>query len=37
MRGVGMFELRERAMETFLVKSEGIFLWVSLAIENKLF
>ena len=27
-------ELRERAMETLLGKSEGIFLWVSLAIEN---
>ena len=27
-------ELRQRAMETLLVKSEGIFLWVSLAIEN---
>ena len=27
-------ELRERAVETLLVKSEGIFLWVSLAIEN---
>ena len=26
--------LRERAMETLLAKSEGIFLWVSLAIEN---
>ena len=28
---------RERAMETLLVKSEDIFLWVSLAIENKIF
>ena len=27
-------ELRERVMETLLVKSEGIFLWVSMAIEN---
>ena len=27
-------ELRERAMETLLAKSEGICLWVSLAIEN---
>ena len=30
-------ELRERAMETLLVQSEGIFLWVSLATENTLF
>ena len=30
----GDVELRQRAMETLLVKSEGIFLWVSLAIEN---
>ena len=27
-------ELRERAIETLLVKSEGIFLWVSLVIQN---
>ena len=27
-------ELRERAMEALLVKSEGIFLWASLAIKN---
>ena len=27
-------ELRERVMETLLAKSERIFLWVSLAIEN---
>ena len=27
-------ELRDRAIETLLPKSEGIFLWVSLAIEN---
>ena len=27
-------ELRQSAMEALLVKSEGIFLWVSLAIEN---
>jgi len=27
-------DLRERAMETLLVKSEGIFLWASLAIDN---
>ena len=27
-------ELRQRVMETLLVKSEGIFLWVSLAIQN---
>jgi len=27
-------DLRERAMEALLVKSEGIFLWASLAIDN---
>ena len=27
-------DLKERAMETLLAKSEGIFLWASLAIEN---
>ena len=27
-------DLRERAMETLLAKSEGIFLWASLAIDN---
>ena len=27
-------KLRERAIKTLLAKSEGIFLWVSLAIEN---
>ena len=28
------FELRDRVIETLLAKSEGIFLWVSLAIDN---
>ena len=30
-------DLKKRAMETLLAKSEGIFLWVALAIENLTF